>query len=75
MEKNAKGTKLEFQIELEYFNTSSHKHLLRMLKIIKELNEESMTVWNYDEEDEEMLEIGKKMEILSGLTFSFVTTD
>ena len=49
-------------IQFEYFNTSSSKCILDILKKIDRLDEDGYDVlikWYYDEEDEDMMEAGE----------------
>ena len=53
-------TKVDFR--LEYFNTSSSKCILEILKQLQALSVEGNNVevdWYYDEDDDEILEIGE----------------
>lgn len=55
---------VHFTIELDYFNTSSSKKLLEMLKIIDE-NEnvkEFIVYWRFESDDEEILIKGQILE-------------
>jgi len=64
-----------FKVYLEYFNTSSSKYILEVLKRLKEINEldskEVKVEWCYDEEDEEMMETGEDYEDVTGLNFTY----
>lgn len=63
------------KVYLEYFNTSSSKYILEVLKKLKEIDElddkEVHVEWCYDEEDDEMLETGEDYEDVTGLTFKY----
>ena len=53
-------TKVDFKFE--YFNTSSSKCILDLLRAIEKINDGSIEVaidWFYDEDDDEILEIGE----------------
>lgn len=63
------------RLELEYFNTSSQKHLLMVMNQINELNKNNLIVWAYDEDDDEMLDIGEKMQMMSGANVEFLAVD
>lgn len=64
-----------FRIYLEYFNTSSSKYILELLKKLKEINEidgKSVNVeWCYDQDDEEMMETGEDYEEVTGFDFIY----
>lgn len=63
------------KVYLEYFNTSSSKYILEVLKKLKDINElESKEVkveWCYDKEDEEMMETGEDYEDVIGFDFKY----
>lgn len=63
------------KVYLEYFNTSSSKYILEVLKKLKEvLKAEGKSVrvdWCYDEDDEEMMETGEDYEDVTGLQFEY----
>ena len=57
--------KTVLNIELSYFNTSSSKWILNILRMLKEINSEGHTVeinWMYEAEDDEMLEAANDYE-------------
>ncbi len=63
------------KVYLEYFNTSSSKYILEVLKKLKEvLKVDGVQVkvdWCYDEDDEEMMETGEDYEDVTGLEFDY----
>ena len=62
-------------LKLEYFNTSSSKNLLEVLKIIKQINLSGKEIeinWMFDEEDEEMLEAGQDFSSIINHPFNFI---
>lgn len=64
--------------KFDYFNTSSLKYFLIILSKFKEIEEAGKEVkinWWYDEEDDEMLEVGENLEELSELEFNYVEND
>jgi ADP-heptose:LPS heptosyltransferase len=64
----------ELKVYLEYFNTSSSKYILEVLKRLKEILKNEGTVkvlWCYDEDDEEMMETGEDYEDVTGLNFDY----
>jgi hypothetical protein len=59
----------------DYFNTSSLKFFLIILSKFKDVEEAGKEVninWHYDEEDDEMLEVGENLEELSELEFKYL---
>ena len=66
----AAQTLVDFQ--LEYFNTSSSKCILDILKQLQEIHlgiSEVTINWFYDEDDEEMLEIGEDYSSIINVPF------
>ncbi|HAG16598.1 MAG TPA: nuclear pore complex subunit [Bacteroidales bacterium] len=65
----------KIKVYLEYFNTSSSKYILEVLKKLKEINEiagkEVSVEWCYDEGDDEMMETGEDYEDVTGLQFTY----
>jgi len=59
--------KTEFKFELEYFNTSSSKNILELLKKLEKIfqnNHDIRISWYYDEDDEDMEETGEDYKAL-----------
>jgi hypothetical protein len=64
-------TKVDFL--LEYFNTSSSKYILEVLKKIQVLHLNGNEVeinWHYEEEDEDILEIGQDFSSMIKIPFN-----
>jgi hypothetical protein len=60
-------------IHLDYFNTSSSKSILDILKRLRLLNEKGIKVtinWYYDKEDEDMEEVGVNYQAIVNLPFN-----
>ncbi|MBK9479697.1 MAG: DUF1987 domain-containing protein [Bacteroidetes bacterium] len=69
----AKETRLE--CKLDYFNTSSHKYLTEIFKILDELSKSGAKVtiaWYYNVEDEDMKLIGQELSHFLSLPFEFI---
>ena len=47
------------EIFFDYFNTSTHKYLIKILKEFNKINGAKVVTWSYDEEDDDLLEAGK----------------
>ena len=65
-------------MNLEYFNTSSSKYILEILKRVKNVMNDGHDVlveWYYEEDDEEMMETGEDYEDVSGLPFSLISVE
>ncbi len=66
------------KINLEYFNTSSSKYILEILKRLKTVLKDDKDVlveWYYEEDDEEMMETGEDYEDVSGLPFEIISIE
>ncbi len=60
---------------LEYFNTSSTKCLLGILKRLANFQDKGKTVvvnWYYEEDDEDVLEIGEDLSYFVDIEFNFL---
>ena len=65
----------EFNFRLEYFNSLSAKYILDMCKKLSRYSSggENISVkWHYEEDDDDMLEVGQEMSRISKLLFEFV---
>ncbi len=58
----------EFEIYLDYFNSSSAKVLMDIMKKIKGIGMNNQIVWIYDETDEELMEAGQEFTEIIGST-------
>lgn len=66
-----KSTTVDFH--LEYFNTSSSKYLLDILMLLDSIYSEGNDVkinWYYDENDEEILEVGQDFNTIVNVPFN-----
>lgn len=66
--------KSEFNIYLEYFNTSSSKCLFDILRIFSEIKKagfEVVIIWSYYEEDEDSIDLAKDFQDFTGLEFVY----
>ena len=66
------STKVDFH--LEYFNTSSSKCILDILKLLQMIHtggNELNISWFYDEDDDEILEIGEDYSSIISVPFNF----
>ncbi|NOQ75049.1 MAG: DUF1987 domain-containing protein [Crocinitomix sp.] len=66
----------EVSIDLEYFNISSSKRLLFLLYKLNDLNSgknEARIKWLYNEEDEDMFEVGQDYAFMVKVPFDFVS--
>lgn len=61
--------------KLEYFNTSSSKCILDILKILESIKKTGKTVslnWYYEEDDEDMLESGENYQEIVNIPFNML---
>jgi hypothetical protein len=72
---NYNTTDLIVDIHLEYFNTSSSKCFIDILKKIEDLNCKSIINWYYDEDDEDILEAGEDYQAFFKLPFKFIEVE
>ena len=65
---------MEIHVKLEYFNTSSSKCLMDMLKRVEASKCDAEVYWYYEEEDEDMEEAGEDYAAIIQLPFKLVET-
>lgn len=68
----------EFHFNFEYFNSTSAKYILDIFKALNALNSSGNEVrvkWHFEEDDEDMLEVGNEMARMAKLPFEFVKID
>lgn len=73
-----KKNPLTFNFNLEYFNSTSAKYILDIFKSLYTLHEngnEVLVRWHYEEDDEDMYEVGMEMSRMSRLPFEYVKTE
>ncbi len=69
---------LEFNFKLSYYNTSSSKKYIEILKILQSFKEKggNLTVnWYYNPEDPDVLEDAEDFMLISRLQFNLIQTD
>lgn len=62
--------KLKMEIYLEYINSGSSKHMLEILRLLREYSEAGKklsVVWLYEEDDEAIMELGEHYRDTSGI--------
>jgi len=65
----------EFECNFEYFNSTSAKFILDIYKILSKLHSEGHEIlvkWHYEEDDEDMLEVGMEMSRMAKLPFEYI---
>jgi hypothetical protein len=68
-------TSYEFNINFEYFNSLSAKYILDFCKILSRLCSDGNKIivkWHYEEDDDDMHEVGQDMSKISKLPFEYV---
>lgn len=68
----------EFHFDFEYFNSTSAKYILDIFKTLGHLHSEGVSIvvhWHYEEDDEDMLEVGQEMSRMSRLPFEYIKTE
>ncbi|OFX83308.1 MAG: hypothetical protein A2W99_12145 [Bacteroidetes bacterium GWF2_33_16] len=65
---------IRIDIKLEYFNTSSSKFILEMLRLIEgnPSNDNVLVNWFYEEGDLDVLESGQYFESIIGIPFKYI---
>jgi len=69
---------LDCLFNFEYFNSTSAKYILDIFKSLNTLNSLGVELdikWLYEEDDEDMLEVGEEMSRMSKLKFEYVISD
>lgn len=64
-----------FDFRLDYFNSTSAKFILDFCKKIGQLHAKGLKLnvrWLYEEDDEDMLEVGKEMARMAKMPFEYV---
>ena len=68
--------KTTFQMHLEYFNSSSSKHIMKLLRVLENAQNEHRSKivieWQYDGDDGSMMEAGEDFQSVLSLDFNFV---
>jgi hypothetical protein len=73
--KNVETDKIEVIIEFDYLNTSSTKCVLILFKELKNRFKNNVKVtWSFEEDDDDIREVGEDFSDLLGIKFNFVET-
>lgn len=72
--KDFTAEEIRVDIKLEYFNTSSSKFILEMLRLLENNtnNKEILVNWFYEEGDLDVLESGQYFESIIGIPFKYI---
>jgi hypothetical protein len=74
---NYRTSKIKLDIKMEFFNTSSSKCILDILKgieILKKQGAEVSVNWYYNDEDENLLDCGEDFAQIIHIDFNFIKT-
>jgi len=66
------------QFNFEYFNSTSAKYILDIFKSLNAISVLGIGLeikWLYEEDDEDMLEVGQEMSRMSKLSFEYIKSD
>ncbi len=66
------------EVKLEYFNTSSSKCILDILKLLESIHENGTTItvyWYFEEDDEDMQEAGEDYQAIVHLPFKMIEVE
>ena len=69
------GKAINVNFQLEYFNTSSSKCILDLLKLLATIKKNGVEVlvnWYYEEDDEDMLESGENYQEIVNIPFKML---
>lgn len=75
---NSPKEKTNVNIQLEYFNTSSSKCILDVLKKLESIAKAGNDItinWYYEEDDEDMLEAGEDYQSIIKIPFKMIETE
>ena len=78
MKEPERTSALNCLFNFEYFNSTSAKYILDIFKSLNALHSLGVNLdikWLYEEDDEDMLEVGEEMSRMSKLKFEYVISD
>jgi len=64
---------ISLNMNLEYFNTASHKYIAELFRMLKESSPESTINWYYHVDDDEMKQVGEIFDRIFDLKFNLIT--
>jgi len=65
----------EVKIQMEYFNTMTSKCLHEIFKVLEKTKGNIEILWYYEEDDEDMLEVGEDFENIIDLQFKMIEVE
>jgi hypothetical protein len=69
---------IEFNLDFEYFNSSSAKYILDFCKQLGQVRSQGKNLsvrWHYEDDDMDMLEVGREMSRMAKVPFEYVQKD
>ena len=69
---------VEFNLDFEYFNSSSAKYILDFCKQLAQVRSKGKEVtvrWHYEDDDMDMLEVGREMSRMAKVPFQYIRKD
>ena len=69
---------VEFNLDFEYFNSSSAKYILDFCKQLARVRSKGKNVtvrWHYEDDDMDMLEVGREMSRMAKVPFEYIQKD
>lgn len=75
LQEDQRNFELQCQFNFEYFNSTSAKYILDIFKSLNAINALGVGLdikWLYEEDDEDMLEVGQEMSRMSKLPFEYI---
>jgi hypothetical protein len=69
---------VEFNLDFEYFNSSSAKYILDFCKQLAQVRSKGKNVtvrWHYEDDDMDMLEVGREMSRMAKVPFEYIQKD
>lgn len=70
-----KPASINFVMEVDYLNTSSTHKMVQILSLLNDFRKDGIPVtftWRYDEEDEDMLDLGTDLKLTSKSEMEFI---
>jgi hypothetical protein len=71
----SKPKKIDVHFDLRYLNSTSTRIIFNVVRRIKEYNQNNdvvtTVIWEYEEEDDDILELGQEIEMLAAIPFQF----
>jgi hypothetical protein len=74
-EQGESSTPFEFNFKFEYFNSLSAKYILDICKRLSRFRSEGNNInirWHYEEDDDDMHEVGQEMSRISKILFEYI---